>query len=386
MRTMLRLSMRINFRGIFFRLISVGGCGFIIPYTRGMNDTSSLIRLPGLIDIHVHLRDPGQTHKEDFFTGTSAALAGGFTRVFDMPNNAVAVTTPEVLDGKLASARGQIVSDLGVYYGSLGDNVETFAGVQDRVRGLKLYLNVTTGGYKIDAAYLTKIFTAWRNNEKPILLHAEADVIGVALGVARETGQKVHVCHVSCRAELEPILQAKREGVDVTCGVTPHHLFLTETDRERLGNFGAVKPELKSQKDLDFLWEHFDEIDVVESDHAPHTTAEKEQGTFGFPGLETTLPLLLQAEREGKLTRADILAKLDEGPRRILGLPAEADTFVEVEPVEFEINAKGMKSKAAWTPFEGRTGFGRVKRVTLHGAVAFEDGEVLAVPGSGRLL
>ena len=350
-----------------------------------MNNSSSLIRLPGLIDIHVHLRDPGQTHKEDFLSGTGAALAGGFTRVFDMPNNAVPVTTPEVLDAKLASAKRQIVSDLGVYYGSLGDNVETFAGVQDRVRGLKLYLNVTTGGYKIDAAYLTKIFTAW-HSEKPILLHAEADVIGTALEVARQTGQKVHVCHVSCRDELAPILQAKREGLDVTCGVTPHHLFLTEKDRERLGNFGAVKPELKPQADQDFLWEHFDEIDVVESDHAPHTVAEKEQGTFGFPGLETTLPLMLAAEHEGRLTHKDVLAKLDEGPRQILGLPEDPESFVEVEPVEFEINAKDMKSKAAWTPFEGRKGFGRVKRVTLHGVVVLEDGKILAEPGSGRLL
>jgi dihydroorotase-like cyclic amidohydrolase len=181
-------------------------------------------------------------------------------------------------------------------------------------------------------------------------------------------------------------LKAKREGLDVTCGATPHHLFLTEQDRQRLGNFGAVKPELKPQADQDYLWEHFDEIDVVESDHAPHTVAEKEEGTFGFPGLETTLPLLLQAEREGRLKRAEVVAKLSDGPRRILGVPEDAETFVEVEPVEFEISARGMQSRAAWTPFAGRTGFGRVKRVTLHGAVAYEDGKILSKPGSGRIV
>ena len=350
-----------------------------------MDTTSQLIKLPGLVDIHVHLRDPGQTHKEDFFTGTSAALAGGFTEVFDMPNNATPITTPEVLDAKLASAKKQIVSDLGVYYGSLGDNLDTFAGVQDRVRGLKLYLNVTTGGYKIDSAYLTKIFKAW-HSKKPVLLHAEADVIGIALGAAAETGQKIHVCHVSNRAELEPILKAKREGLDVTCGVTPHHLFLTDKDRERLGNFGAVKPELKPKADQDYLWEHFAEVDIVESDHAPHTVEEKEQGTFGFPGLETTLPLMLQAEQSGMLSREDLIAKLADGPRRILGLETDDKTFVEVEPIEFEITAEGMKSKAAWTPFDGQMGFGKVKRVTLHGAVVYEDGQVLAKPGSGHLI
>ncbi len=349
-----------------------------------MTNPNTLIQLPGLVDIHVHLRAPWQTHKEDFLTGTSAALAGGFTRVFDMPNNATAVTTEAILEEKLVAARRDAVSDVGFYFGSLGDNLDEFPKVMDRVRGLKLYLNVTTGGYKIDTDYLMKIFKAWRS-DKPILLHAEADVIKIALDVVRETGQKTHVCHVSNRAELEPILAAKREGLDVTCGSTPHHLFLTDEDARRLGNFGQVKPELKPQADVDYLWEHFAEIDVVESDHAPHTVAEKKEGTFGFPGLETTLPLLMQAEREGRLTREDLLDKLDAAPRRILGLAEEPDTFVEVEPVEFEISDKGLHTRAAWTPFVGRKGFGRVKRVTLRGTVVYEDGKVLAAPGSGRI-
>lgn len=350
-----------------------------------MTTTTPPIKLPGLIDIHVHLRDPGQTHKENFLTGTSAALAGGFTRVFDMPNNAVAITTEAILDEKIASAKRQVVSDIGFHFGSLGDNLDEFAKVMDKVRGLKLYLNVTTGGYKIDTDYLMKIFTAW-NNPKPILLHAEADVIVTALEVAKTTGQKVHVCHVSQKSELEPILQAKADGVNVTCGVTPHHLFLTDDDAKRMGNFGSVKPELKPQADQDYLWEHLADIDVIESDHAPHTVAEKEAGTFGFPGLETTLPLLLQAEREGRLTRDDIIAKLVTGPSAILGLEPEDDTFVEVEPVEFEISDEHLQTRAGWTPFKGKTGFGKVSRVTLRGVLVYEDGKVIAAPGSGRIL
>jgi carbamoyl-phosphate synthase/aspartate carbamoyltransferase/dihydroorotase len=356
-----------------------------LPSSSSASAAPQFIRLPGLVDIHVHLRDPGQTHKETFLTGTSAALAGGFTTVLDMPNNATPITTPEALEAKRASARSQIVSDVGLYYGSLGDNLETFRDVQDRVCGLKLYLNVTTGNYVLGPEHLVKIFTAW-NSSKPVLLHAEADVIAAALEATAQTGQATHVCHVSSRAELEPILAAKRRGLPVTCGVTPHHLFLTEADRERLGNFGAVKPELKPQADQDFLWEHLGDIDVVESDHAPHTVAEKEQGTFGFPGLETTLPLLLQAEREGRLTRADIISKLSDRPREILGLDADADTFIEVEPVAFEISAESMQSRAAWTPFAGQRGFGDVKRVVLHGAVVYENGQVTARPGSGHLL
>jgi dihydroorotase-like cyclic amidohydrolase len=274
---------------------------------------------------------------------------------------------------------------MGFYYGSLGDNLETFKLVQDRVRGLKLYLNVTTGGYKIDSGYLVRIFQAW-DSQKPVLLHAEADVIKTALAAARTTNQKVHVCHVSSRAELDPILKARSEGLSVTCGVTPHHLFLTDQDRVRLGNFGAVKPELKPIKDVDYLWEHLGEIDVVESDHAPHTVDEKKEGTFGFPGLETTLPLLLQAERDGKLTREDILAKLVTGPSKILGLEPDESTYIDIEPVEFEISSDGMQSRAAWTPFAGMTGYGRVSRVTLRGKVVYENSQILAAPGSGHLI
>jgi dihydroorotase-like cyclic amidohydrolase len=345
---------------------------------------SELLTLPGLVDVHVHLRDPGQTHKEDFYTGTAAALAGGFTDVFDMPNNAEPIVSERALEEKLASARRQIVCDVGLYFGSLGDNLDEFKQVQDRVRGLKLYLNVTTGGYLLDPEHLTKIFRAW-SSPKPILLHAEADVIRTALTVTAETGQATHVCHVSSRAELEPIMEAKRAGLPVTCGATPHHLFLTDKDRERLGNLGLMKPELKPQADVDFLWANFDEIDVVESDHAPHTLAEKETGTFGVPGLETTLPLMLQAEREGRLTRGQLVAKLAVAPREILGLTSDEGTFVEVEPVEFKITGKGFLSKAKWTPFEGMTGFGRVKRVALRGTTVFEGGKVLAKPGSGRI-
>lgn len=347
--------------------------------------TSNLIQLPGLIDIHVHLRDPGQTHKEDFRTGTSAALAGGFTRVFDMPNNATPVTTEAVLDEKIASAKRQVVSDIGFYFGSLGDNLDEFPKVMDKVRGLKLYLNVTTGGYKIDTDYLMKIFKAW-HNEKPILLHAEADVIVTALAVAKKTKQKVHVCHVSQRSELEPILNAKADGLDVTCGVTPHHLFLTDADAKRMGNYGSVKPELKPQADQDYLWDNFQYIDVVESDHAPHTRTEKEAGTFGFPGLETTLPMMLAAERDGRLTRDDIISKLSTEPMRLLGLTPETDTVVEVEPVAYEISAVGLQTRAAWTPYEGKTGYGRVKRVTVRGQLVYEDGNILAAPGSGHIL
>lgn len=350
-----------------------------------MTDSPSPIRLPGLVDLHVHLRDPGQTHKEDFLTGTSAALAGGFTTVLDMPNNAVPVTTAETLGDKERLARRRIVCDTGLYLGSLGEDLAGLARLHDRVWGLKLYLNATTGGYLMDAGRLARVLSAWPAG-RPVLVHAESDVIGTVLRACRSSSRAVHVCHVSCRAELEPVLEAKAEGLPVTCGVTPHHLFLTDADAAAMGPVGEVRPRLKAVADRDYLWEHLDGIDVVESDHAPHTPEEKRRGTFGFPGLETTLPLLLQAEREGRLGRADIVEKCALAPRRVIGLPEQPDTWVDVDPVEFTISADGMRSRAAWTPFEGRTGFGRVREVTLRGTVVLREGRVLAAPGSARLL
>lgn len=345
-----------------------------------------MIQLPGLTDIHVHLRDPGQTQKEDFYTGTSAALAGGFTTVCDMPNNAEPITTLERIQAKRDSATKQVVCDIGFFFGSLGDNLDEFAKVKSLVRGLKLYLNQTTGGFIIDTAYLNKIFTAWNDNERPILLHAEYDVIEIALDVAAKTGQRIHVCHVSSQNELEPIIQAKKSGVDVTCGITPHHLFLIDKDVDRLGVYGQMKPPLKSQEDQDYLWSHFADFDIIESDHAPHTHEEKKEGAHGVPGLETTLPLLLQAERDGKLKREDIIEKCSTKPREILRLPAEVDSQIEVEEEEYIVRNDGLKTKCGWTPFEGKTVFGRVKTVTIRDEKVYENGEVLAKPGSGKLL
>ncbi len=258
---------------------------------------ADLVTLPGLIDPHVHLRDPGQTHKEDFFTGTNAALAGGYTTVLDMPNNAEPITTLERLEAKIASARNQVVSDIGFHFGSLGDNFDEFPKVIDKVTGLKIYMNVTTGNFKIDASKLIDIYRAW-SSDKPILLHAEDDVSDIVFKTLAAVPKQTHICHVSSEAELSFVMRAKDKGLPITCGITPHHLFLTSIDADRLGPYGHMKPFLKTQKDVDFIWQHIDAVDLIESDHAPHTREEKDSDTppFGVPGLETTLPLMLTAE------------------------------------------------------------------------------------------
>lgn len=346
-----------------------------------------MITLPGLIDPHVHLRDPGQTHKEDFLSGTSAALAGGFTTVLDMPNNAEPIITLERLEAKLASARAQVVSDIGFHFGTLGDNFDEFPKVIDKVKGLKIYLNVTTGNFIIDKAKLLDIYKAWPS-DKPILLHAEDDVSDLVWNTLKAVPKASHLCHVSSRAELELVIRCKDAGLPLTCGVTPHHLFLTDQDAERLGAFARMKPFLKPKRDQEFLWQHLDYIDVIESDHAPHTKAEKEGANppFGVPGLETTLPLMLTAEAEGRLTRAQLIDRLHINPARIFDITPDETTHIEVDMSEYEIRNEALLTKAGWSPFAGRHVIGKVTKVILRGDTVFENGRVLAAPGSGHIL
>ncbi|MGE5042451.1 MAG: dihydroorotase [Candidatus Levyibacteriota bacterium] len=339
-----------------------------------------------MVDIHVHLRTPGQSHKEDFLSGTKAAIAGGFTTILDMPNNAVPIKTSELLDEKIKIAKDQALCDLGFYAGSQGDNLEQFNRLEKMVLGIKLYLNETTGNFLIDAQTLAKIFDAWLGG--PILTHAEDDAIAEVIKQVKRTGKKAHFCHISLQSDLEQIMEAKDAGLPVTCGVTPHHLFLTREDAEKLGPYGRMKPFLKSSKDVAFLWKHLGEIDVIESDHAPHTKEEKESSTppFGVPGLETTLPLLLTAVGEGKLELKDIVRLCYESPKKILNLPGQ-DSRVDVdENEEYVIKNEDLFTKCGWTPFMGKGVKGKVKKVTLRGKTVFENGEFLAKPGFGKIV
>jgi dihydroorotase len=345
------------------------------------------ITLPGLIDPHVHLRDPGQAEKEDFLSGTSAALAGGYVAVLDMPNNVEPITTLARLENKIARAKSQAVSDIGFHFGTLGDNFDEFPKVIDKIKGLKIYLNVTTGGFIIDKTKLLEIYKAWPS-AKPILLHAEEDVSELVWDTLKSTKKTTHMCHVSSRKELEFVMRAKDAGLPISCGVTPHHLFLNDKDAERLGAYGHMKPYLKPQEDQDFLWQHLDYVDVIESDHAPHTKAEKESASppFGVPGLETTLPLMLTAEAKGKLSRAQLLDRLHNNPARIFGITPDETTYIEVDMNEYEINNKDLLTKCGWSPFAGKHVVGKVTRVVLRDTAVFENGQVLANPGSGSIL
>ena len=314
-----------------------------------------IITLPGLIDMHVHLRDPGQTEKEDFSTGSRAALSGGFSLICDMPNNIIPIFTPERLMEKIKLAKKTAHCTILFYFGTVGDNLEEFKKVYPFVAGLKIYLDITTGGYILNTNKLLSVFNTWKS-EKPILVHCEDEHIKTLIDIVRKTKKQTHICHIHSQQVLEQIILAKKEGLPLSCGVTPHHLFLTNNDEKKLGSFGMMKPPLPSKKDNAYLWKHLSDIDVIESDHAPHTKSEKESAhpPFGVPGLETTLPLLLTAVNEGKITLSDIKRLCYEGPRKILHIEKENMGTIRIDmDLKYIMRGSDLKTKCKWTPFEG---------------------------------
>jgi carbamoyl-phosphate synthase/aspartate carbamoyltransferase/dihydroorotase len=347
-----------------------------------------MITLPGLIDPHVHLREPGATHKEDFDSGTAAALAGGFTTVLAMPNTAPPLTDLSSLSLARAAADAKARCDYGLFLGAGPDNPALAAQLAGGVCGMKMYLDQTYGPLCLEGLeILAQHFQEWPR-AKPIAAHAEGRSLATVILLAALHDRPVHICHVSRKDEIRLIRAAKEKGVKVTCEVTPHHMFLTREDLPRLGRGrGEVRPRLASREDRDALWQNLAVIDCFATDHAPHTPTEKDgpEPPPGFPGLETALGLWLVAVEEGRLTLDDLMRRMVTNPRRIFHLSEQAETEVEVDEHSiWTVRAEELLSRCGWSPFEGMSLRGRVRRVRMRGRMAFEDGEVLASPGSGR--
>src|SRR3990172_839773 len=189
-----------------------------------------MITLPGLIDPHVHLREPGGTHKEDFDTGTAAALAGGFTAVLAMPNTRPPLTDGGTLSAAKFAAGQKARCDYGIYLGAGNENITIAPGLAGRVCGMKMYLDQTYGPLRLDGLYdLMRHFQTWPK-ASPIAVHAEGRSLAAALLLAALHDRALHVCHVSRKEEILLIRAAKERGFKVTCEVAPHHLFLTDED------------------------------------------------------------------------------------------------------------------------------------------------------------
>ncbi len=352
-----------------------------------------MIKIPGLIDIHVHMREPGAVHKEDWATGTAAAIAGGITMVLAMPNTLPPVFDAETLELALLAAQEKARCDYAQFIGAGPENAAQAAEVASRTAGLKMYLDMTYGNLRLDD------MTLWQPHFKhwpvgfPIVTHSESRTMAAAILFAAIYDRPIHIAHVSTREEILTIRAAKEHGLKVTCEVTPHHLFLSSNDFPRLSRGGScpgrqeVRPRLTTPQDVQALWDNLEVIDCFATDHAPHTLEEKDgdQPPPGFPGLETALPLLLTAVKQGRLNLEEVVTRMVDNPRRIFNLPIQPNTWVEIDPdAEYFLHNNGLFTKCAWTPFDGWKVCGRVEKVVLRGKTVFESGKILAQPGYGQ--
>ncbi|CAO4364410.1 unnamed protein product [Caenorhabditis nigoni] len=362
----------------------------LVPAITWMCKTLKLTRLPGIIAIDVNVRKPVATHKEDWTSCTKAALAGGVSTILAMPN-----TNPPLVDSdsyhlteQLASAKS--VVDYALYIGATPENSKFAAEFSEKAAALKMYLNETFSTLKMDnISDWTAHFQAFPAN-RPIVCHAERQTLAAVLCIAQMANRAVHIAHVATADEIGLIRQAKLKGWKVTCDVCPHHLLLT--DESLPEGIREVRPRLVKPEDRQALWDNLEYIDCFATDHAPHTWDEKSGKSgakvpSGFPGVEYMLPLLLTAVHEGKLALKDVTDRLSVNPRRIFNLPAQDDTYIEVDMgEEWTIPENGGQSKAGWTLFAGRKVHGKVHNVVIRGEEAFVDGRIVATPGFGKNL
>jgi len=351
---------------------------------------------PGLIDPHVHFRTPGMEYKEDWRTASKAALVGGYTTVFDMPNTIPPTVSAELLRDKKALIDAQL-KEIGIplryelYFGADKAHLSEIHNIRDHVIGIKIFMGCSTGNLVIDDdESLHAVFAIAATQNLLVAVHAEDEAllkirkqqlqsthycdhsvirnievatraVEKAIALTRIYGNRLYVLHVSSAEEIQLIRQAKAEGLAVYAETTPHHLFLHDTAYEQLQGKAVVNPPLRAKTHQDILFAAIRDgiIDTIGSDHAPHLLSEKEKKygecPSGMPGIETTLPLLLTAHHQGLLSLSQILNLTCYRARDIFGLPANDDkVLVDLEQTK-TVNSAALKTKCGWSAFEGQS-------------------------------
>lgn len=354
-----------------------------------------LVRLPGLVDVHVHLRQMGASQKEDFITGTKAAAAGGYTMVIDMPNDPVPTITPSRLRDKINTAEEKgIFVDVGFHMGVSNSAPLWFDFGIESFFSPKVYFDETTGDlWIVNLEKQEEIFRSWpKESLRPIIVHAEGakGSLSRAVKLAKKYDQRLHIAHLSTRKELETVRQAKKDGLEITSEVSAHHLKLNHFNELVLGPFAMMRPPLGTEADVEYLWDHLDEIDIFASDHAPHTREEKMQNypatiINGVPGLETTLPVLYTVMRKRGETSESALETIkkmgSQRPREIFRIPEQANTYFLFDTTpSYTLTSHFLKTKCGWSPFEGMELQGKVVKTVLRKQTVFERGKIIDGP------
>ena len=365
------------------------------------------LALPSGIDVHVHFRDMKEKHKEDWYTGSCAAAAGGITTVVDHPNTQPPTLNKKSFYQKLIKARSKSVIDFGLNGGVESENTgeltelwnlgvtafgeifgsQNFSEALDKIKRLGAVACI----HAEDETINKKLMEKYKNNHNPgvhsLIRPPESEEAAVAALLKKQL--TLHFCHISTKNAVNLIRSAKEEGENFTCEVTPHHLFLSTKSWGRLGSRGKMNPPLREPCHIPPLWEALNDhtIDMIASDHAPHTIEEKNTDIYdappGVPGVETLLPLMLEAAKHNHITLKRLVEVTRLNPAKRFGFDAhnkgdikkgfDADIIIVNTSNTTPIRGEKLHSKAGWTPFEGTPAL--FPRLTLlRGRVIWDEG------------
>ncbi len=389
-----------------------------LPEAERTFDAMGMAVFPGFIDSHVHLRDFGDSHKEDFLSGTGAAVAGGFTTVLDMPNTSPPVTTAPVLVERKQKARGMILSNVGFYSSPATiDDVGALSGAGSIA--FKVYLASRLEG-TIDysnMAQLKNLMSRIRSEKGLLVIHAEdatfflkkqnagidyrpvkAETVAIdnVIEAANRTRCSVHIAHISTMRGLRKVTMAKMDGTDISCESSPHHSLLDQ-ENTSMSSLTCCVPPLRSRSDREAVFAGIvnGSVEMIASDHAPHSLEEKQNEMVpGFPGLEVTLPLMLDMVSKGALTLKRLCELMISYPCARFNLKDRGEiregywgdfTIVNLKKKN-RIRADKFHSKAKYSPFDGRDVTGSVYATFVKGRTAFLENSLVGTPGMGEVL
>lgn len=356
-------------------------------------DAQSNYVLPGIIDVHTHMRDPGLTHKEDFTSGSKACARGGVTTFIDMPNTIPVTVTEKALMDKKDVMVGRSYVDYGFHFGgSKKDNSEEIKKVLDKVASTKIFLNMSTGDMLIENE---KVVENIFRESKIISVHAEEGMVEKAIEFCKKYDKELYLCHLSKASEIELLKQAKAEGVKVFGEVTPHHLFLNVDDvnaTERSKMLLRMKPELKEKSDNEALWKALADgtLDSIGTDHAPHLIEEKlAKLTYGVPSVENSLEMMLNGVKENRITFERLIEVMCKNPAKIfkiknkgnIAVGYDGDLVIVDTNDNSPIKDDKVITKANWTPFENCNRGGRVLTTILRGEIVYNKGNFNGIHG-----